>query len=300
VALERPAPHAVQDEVVATPASAVVTPPLMPNTPVTATQAAPEPLATHDDAPLPDAIAATPASAVVTPPLMPNMPATATQAAPEPSATHVDTPAPDAIAVTHAPAAAKVEQPRDAAPPVMPDVPATRARSAPEPLVRPIDARLPDAVAPITNSAPVGAMAGQTPHSASLAAMVAPVAPVEPIAVQDTATLDTAVLAPASSNIAPSRAAPAASQAARGAVFIQVGAFHEADRAEKLCGGLAAKGYELAVAAQPSKTGRNWYICRSTAAADRAEAAALAARLRDKEKTPALLVPADPSATTPN
>jgi len=268
------------------------------------------------------------------------MPATATQAAPKPSATHDDTPVPDAIAATHAPAAAKAEQTRDAAPPIMPDVPAARARSAPEPLARPIDARLPDAVAPIANSAPVGAMAGQMPDSASLvmsdapaiaahaapefpaprievpdavaatpgtavpaitaAAASAPVALVEPIAVQDAITQDTAVRAPASSNIAPSRPAPAANQTARGAVFIQVGAFHEADRAEKLCGGLAAKGYGLAVAAQPSKTGRNWYICRSTAAADRAQAGALAARLRDEEKTPALLVPVEPSATTPN
>jgi len=300
VALELPTPHAAQHAVVATPASAVVTPPHMPN----------------------------------------NMPATATQAAPKPSATHDDTPVPDAIAATQAPAAAKAEQTRDAAPPIMPDVPATRARSAPEPLARPIDARLPDAVAPIANSAPVGAMAGQMPDSASLvmsdapaiaahaapefpaprievpdavaatpgtavpaitaAAASAPVALVEPIAVQDAITQDTAVRAPASSNIAPSRPAPAANQTARGAVFIQVGAFHEADRAEKLCGGLAAKGYGLAVAAQPSKTGRNWYICRSTAAADRAQAGALAARLRDEEKTPALLVPVEPSATTPN
>jgi Flp pilus assembly protein TadD/cell division septation protein DedD len=84
----------------------------------------------------------------------------------------------------------------------------------------------------------------------------------------------------------------------RSAFLVQVGAFRDAERAEKLCGELVAKGYELAVAMQPGKTTHHdWYVCRSTAATDHALASALAARLREDEKTSALLIPSPPLVT---
>ena len=103
---------------------------------------------------------------------------------------------------------------------------------------------------------------------------------------------------PAPLNDAPPTPAPRVSAAVPAKVsgkrgfLVQVGAFHDPQRAHRLCSELAAKGYDLTVSAAQGEASRDWFYCRSTAAADRADATAAAQRLHEAENAPVLVVPA--------
>jgi len=72
--------------------------------------------------------------------------------------------------------------------------------------------------------------------------------------------------------------------------LVQVGAFHNPDRARRMCDALAAKGFGLAVSSGRS-TADNWHFCRSASPLPKAEALAMAQRLHDEANSATVLVP---------
>jgi Flp pilus assembly protein TadD/cell division protein FtsN len=120
----------------------------------------------------------------------------------------------------------------------------------------------------------------------------APVIPASAAVVEEAAPTTPALAddAPAPAKDEPLK--PAKGPAHRSGFLVQVGAFHDAGRAHRLCDELAAKGYDLTVRAEPRVAARDWFYCRSSAVTDHAAAAAAARRLQESESTPALVVPA--------
>lgn len=176
--------------------------------------------------------------------------------------------------------------------------------------------------------APVTADETETPASAEPAAPVATAAPVEPATAEPAAppapaaaaieapattapTTPPAASQPAVASEEPAPSVPDASSASaekapsagpvaaaganggasRRGFLVQVGAFHDAARAQRLCADLTAKGYDLTVSTQRGST-RDWFFCRSTTAASHADAASVAQRLQTQENATALLIPA--------
>jgi cell division septation protein DedD len=92
-----------------------------------------------------------------------------------------------------------------------------------------------------------------------------------------------------------SRPAPGAAVKRHG-FLVQVGAFHDETKAQKLCENLTAKGYDFSVSATHGGASQGWFFCRSSGVADHAEAIAMAQRLHAQENATTFLMPAPASS----
>jgi Flp pilus assembly protein TadD len=163
-----------------------------------------------------------------------------------------------------------------------PDEPAPQIATAPqsppptEPAPPPVASAAPDAAEPPagTQSAPqlVAALPQATPPDAAAQATDAPRTQADPASVPARGTT-----------------------VKRHGFLVQVGAFRDATKAQKLCRDLVAKGYDFSVSEAHGDASHDWFFCRSSGVADHAEAAAMAQRLSAKENTAALLIPASAS-----
>ncbi|HZS84798.1 MAG TPA: tetratricopeptide repeat protein [Stellaceae bacterium] len=167
--------------------------------------------------------------------------------------------------------------------------------------------------ASLAAASPIAAAAPATPAPAAAAAAPARIAATEtaaatpghdagaPAAEPDAATPAEAKAMPQVADAEPAAEASAATAVKakaprRGRRFIvQIGAFHDQERAKKLCADLAGKGFDLAVTTGHGGGGQDWYFCRSTAAFAKDEATALAQRLHDATSTMPTLIPAPSS-----
>jgi Flp pilus assembly protein TadD/cell division septation protein DedD len=290
-----PAPLAAVDAApLAAPPAA---PPAKPVKPAKASQ--PKPAAAAKPAPAPAPAAATsdddedgsvePEPAKQPTKLTPRAETTPTPASePAPTAKAAEA-APQAASTSAAQPAASDTQP--APPPAAIEPPAPQAM-LPAPTPQPAAIPSPVAEPPATPAeAPT-----PLPSTSSAAAMSAEPASAD----QDAASAakpSEAAAEPAPAVKPAETAAGESGAVARGRLFfVQVGAFHDRERAKKLCADLVAKGYELATSASHGTASQEWHFCRSSVALGKAEATQLAQRLAADTGTQPTLIPLPQSA----
>ncbi len=213
-------------------------------------------------------------------------PAPNEQAALPATAAQEEAPAPQRVAAVEPPATVIVAEPTPPAP--TQTAPASAAASPQQAPSETVATTAPAQTSPASLAAPAQQAPAPTVATSAPEQLVAASAPPAAQSEPAPSAIAAAEPMPNSPEIAPV-GTKSASKTHR--FLVQVGAFHDPERAKKLCNELAAKGYDLAVTTGHSASAQDWYFCRSTAM-PRTEAAALAQRLRDEANTAPTLVPA--------
>jgi Flp pilus assembly protein TadD/cell division septation protein DedD len=181
------------------------------------------------------------------------------------------------MAMTEAPAPADVAG-------TAPSSPASSATPAPSDIVASRDPS-PSETSPPATSAPVK-LTKTTPEAAAAA-------PPEPAAVTPAPTPEPPQVAEAPASEPATDIAPAKSKSmasAESGFALQLGSFSSEANARKLADQLNRKGYEVGVAHNRDREGRDWYIVRAGGYATADEAEAAARHIREAEQVPAVVV----------